>query len=76
MHSARQPRDEGAWPDRVARPDLDPLHVDQAATGWVAATGPRSRSMRRSTMASDNFTVQVGNLTDDPELRFTRNGTP
>jgi single-strand DNA-binding protein len=28
------------------------------------------------TMASDNFTVQVGNLTDDPELRFTQNGTP
>jgi single-strand DNA-binding protein len=27
-------------------------------------------------MASDNFTVQVGNLTDDPELRFTPNGTP
>ncbi len=26
-------------------------------------------------MASDNFTVQVGNLTDDPELRFTQNGT-
>jgi single stranded DNA-binding protein len=26
--------------------------------------------------ASDNFTVQVGNLTDDPELRFTQNGTP
>ena len=25
-------------------------------------------------MASDNFTVQVGNLTDDPELRFTPNG--
>jgi Single-strand binding protein family len=27
-------------------------------------------------MASDNFTVQVGNLTDDPELHFTQNGTP
>ena len=27
-------------------------------------------------MASDNFTVQVGNLTDDPELRYTQNGTP
>jgi single-strand DNA-binding protein len=27
------------------------------------------------TMASDNFTVQVGNLTDDPELRYTQNGT-
>jgi len=27
-------------------------------------------------MPSDNFTVQVGNLTDDPELRFTQNGTP
>jgi hypothetical protein len=27
-------------------------------------------------MASDNFTVQVGNLTGDPELRFTQNGTP
>jgi single-stranded DNA-binding protein len=27
-------------------------------------------------MAGDNFTVQVGNLTDDPELRFTQNGTP
>jgi single-strand DNA-binding protein len=26
-------------------------------------------------MASDNFTVQVGNLTDDPELRYTQNGT-
>ena len=27
-------------------------------------------------MSSDNFTVQIGNLTDDPELRFTNNGTP
>ncbi len=27
------------------------------------------------TMPSDNFTVQVGNLTDDPELRYTQNGT-
>jgi single-strand DNA-binding protein len=27
-------------------------------------------------MASDNFTAQVGNLTDDPELRYTQNGTP
>ena len=26
-------------------------------------------------MSSDNFTVQVGNLTNDPELRFTNNGT-
>ena len=27
-------------------------------------------------MASDNQTVIVGNLVDDPELRFTPNGTP
>jgi single-strand DNA-binding protein len=27
-------------------------------------------------MANDNFTIQIGNLTDDPELRFTQNGTP
>jgi single-strand DNA-binding protein len=27
-------------------------------------------------MASDNQTVIVGNLADDPELRFTNNGTP
>jgi single-strand DNA-binding protein len=27
-------------------------------------------------MASDNHTVIVGNLVDDPELRFTNNGTP
>jgi single-strand DNA-binding protein len=27
-------------------------------------------------MATDNFTAQVGNLTGDPELRFTQNGTP
>jgi single-strand DNA-binding protein len=27
-------------------------------------------------MASDNFTAQVGNLTSDPELRYTQNGTP
>jgi hypothetical protein len=27
-------------------------------------------------MANDNFTVQIGNLTDNPELRFTQNGTP
>jgi single-strand DNA-binding protein len=26
-------------------------------------------------VSSDNFTVQVGNLTNDPELRFTNNGT-
>ena len=26
-------------------------------------------------MSSDNFTVQVGNLTNDPELRFTNTGT-
>jgi hypothetical protein len=25
-------------------------------------------------MSSDNFTVQIGNLTDDPELRFINNG--
>ncbi len=25
---------------------------------------------------NDNFTVQIGNLTGDPELRFTQNGTP
>jgi single-strand DNA-binding protein len=27
-------------------------------------------------VASDNQTVIVGNLVDDPELRFTNNGTP
>ena len=27
-------------------------------------------------MASDNQTVIVGNLVDDPELCFTNNGTP
>jgi single-strand DNA-binding protein len=27
-------------------------------------------------MASDNHTVVVGNLADDPELRFTNNGIP
>lgn len=27
-------------------------------------------------MANENFTAQVGNLTDDPELRYTQNGTP
>ncbi len=27
-------------------------------------------------MATDNHTSIVGNLTDDPELRFTTNGTP
>ena len=27
-------------------------------------------------MSSDNFTVQTGNLTNDPELRYTNNGTP
>jgi single-stranded DNA-binding protein len=27
-------------------------------------------------MASDNQTVIVGNLVDDPELRFTSNGIP
>ncbi len=26
-------------------------------------------------MSSDNFTVQIGNLTNDPELRFTNSGT-
>ncbi len=26
-------------------------------------------------MSSDNFTVQTGNLTNDPELRYTNNGT-
>jgi len=26
-------------------------------------------------VSSDNFTVQVGNLTNDPELRFTNTGT-
>jgi single-strand DNA-binding protein len=25
---------------------------------------------------NENFTVQVGNLTDDPELRFTQSGIP
>jgi single-strand DNA-binding protein len=27
-------------------------------------------------MASDNQTIIVGNLADDPELHFTGNGTP
>jgi single-strand DNA-binding protein len=27
-------------------------------------------------MASDNHTVIIGNLADDPELRFTNNGAP
>jgi single-strand DNA-binding protein len=27
-------------------------------------------------MASDNFTVQIGNLTNDPELRYANNGIP
>ncbi len=27
-------------------------------------------------MASDNHTVVVGNLVEDPELRFTSNGIP
>jgi single-strand DNA-binding protein len=27
-------------------------------------------------MANDNHTVVIGNLVDDPELRFTNNGTP
>jgi single-strand DNA-binding protein len=26
--------------------------------------------------SNENFTVQVGNLTDDPELRFTQSGIP
>jgi single-strand DNA-binding protein len=32
--------------------------------------------IEESLMASDNQTVIVGNLVDDPELRFTNNGTP
>jgi single-strand DNA-binding protein len=35
-----------------------------------------SAEVQEDPMPSDNFTVQVGNLTDDPELRFTQNGTP
>jgi len=35
-----------------------------------------SAEVQEEPMPSDNFTVQVGNLTDDPELRFTQNGTP
>jgi hypothetical protein len=31
---------------------------------------------QESLMASDNHTTIVGNLVDDPELRFTSNGTP
>jgi single-strand DNA-binding protein len=27
-------------------------------------------------VSSDNFTVHIGNLTDDPELRYTNTGTP
>jgi single-strand DNA-binding protein len=31
--------------------------------------------MKECAVSSDNFTVQVGNLTNDPELRFTNSGT-
>jgi single-strand DNA-binding protein len=31
--------------------------------------------MEECAVSSDNFTVQVGNLTNDPELRFTNTGT-
>jgi single-strand DNA-binding protein len=33
------------------------------------------RSKQERAMSSDCFTVQVGNLTDEPELRFPQNGT-
>jgi len=32
--------------------------------------------MEECAVSSDNFTVQTGNLTNDPELRYTNNGTP
>jgi single-strand DNA-binding protein len=31
--------------------------------------------MEECAVSSDNFTVQIGNLTNDPELRFTNSGT-
>jgi len=31
--------------------------------------------MEECAVSSDNFTVQTGNLTNDPELRYTNNGT-
>src|SRR6266545_1314098 len=49
------------------------------ATIHATTPVPRPTHQHRQevdTMANDNFTVQIGNLTDDPELRFTQNGTP
>ena len=33
------------------------------------------RTKEHTLMAADNHTTIVGNLVDDPELRFTNNGT-
>jgi single-strand DNA-binding protein len=73
-------------PSSAEPPGGQPVREVSARPDWpdppTATTDPRrplqlpSMPRRSALMASDNFTVQIGNLTNDPELRFTNNGTP
>ena len=45
----------------------------QAASGSQPVV---TSNQGKSVMANENQIVVIGNLVDDPELRFTNNGTP
>ena len=45
----------------------------QAASGSQPVV---TSNQGKSVMANENRIVVIGNLVDDPELRFTNNGTP
>src|SRR5262245_32092222 len=56
-------------PGRQPRGGERPEACQQPPTGTQALHEPR-----RDAMATDNTVTLIGNLTDDPELRFTANG--
>jgi single-strand DNA-binding protein len=73
-------RGAAAWTAATPTPAASGPVVAAAISATRPTPGlghPEQRARQEElTMPSDNFTVQVGNLTDDPELRFTQNGTP
>ena len=45
-----------------------------AASSWCGSRRPATATLSSKHMAADNHTTIVGNLVDDPELRFTNTG--
>jgi hypothetical protein len=71
--SSGSPARTTAWRMPSPPPAPSPAAPDTAPSGW----GPNAESAaQRSTqqMAADNHTTIIGNLVEDPEVRFTNNG--